>query len=873
MDSLPNAKSAKPPSSDGALAEHVLEADVEEDAASSGIDTDDDNDPTRMIDLYVAVQRKLFAIQPELTFTAIDQKSAKRGKRNNPLRSADRAGPKATKLLHKLSKLESDLLFDREEAQSRWTETRARLVKDSAERRRLRLDDPDLQDQQPSRQSAADRASPADDETSSAADKDITESLGDLFNGYDEEMANGAVMPQEQTPEGTVVTIQDFGKPTGLRPRKILEDACKARDSKSKVVFAQLNPNSNHSYRSSLSISWSRQQIEPLPPPIANVSSTFTSCHFSLCMNTISTPDPEQAVSYIATVALYVLFSHSQKEANVHLRLPSTWKNLWMELWREKQKLDEVKDKEDLRNLKKLVGKCQDQADPDFMYPSSMKSHCATTLSSADDGEQEDATPRTSENPQQSAKLWSFRASTPSFQHMLIARKTLPIWNYKSELLRSLEENQAVIICGETGCGKSTQFPSFILEHEMSNGRPCKIYCAQPRRISAISLARRVSEELGERRGDIGTSRSLVGYAIRLETKQSPATRLIYATTGVILRLLERASLGDVTHLILDEVHERTIDNDFLIIVLRALMARRPTLKVVLMSATVNASKFAHYFGGAPIVTIPGRTHPVETAYLEDAIEVTKYQIDVDNYRGPGRPEESDDHDVDIDISSQAKDHVLSKKNYSSKTLETVANFNEYCIDFSLIVKLLETIATSPSYASYSKAILVFLPGLAEIRRLSDTLAGHPRFSKGWRVFPLHSTVAMEEQELVFQVSPRGMKKIILSTNIAETGITVPDITCVIDTGKHREMRFDERRQLSRLIDCFISRANAKQRRGRAGRVQKGMCFHLFTKVRHDTMVSRHSTSPQLTTAVDQTHRCRKNRHRKCCVFRYKILY
>lgn len=356
----------------------------------------------------------------------------------------------------------------------------------------------------------------------------------------------------------------------------------------------------------------------------------------------------------------------------------------------------------------------------------------------------------------------------------------------------------------------------------------------EPRRISAISLARRVSEELGEKRGDLGTSRSLIGYAIRLESRVAAQTRCVYATTGLVMRMLEREDeLQGITHLILDEVHERTLDSDFLLVVLRRLMARRPTLRVVLMSATVNAQRFAEYMGSTPVLNIPGRTYPVETKFLEDAVEVSQYQIGSDTYSSEG-PIEEDDEQTD---STTQKDRVFGIKGYSAATCDTLFRLDEYRIAFDLIVRLLETIATKERFANYSKAILVFLPGLAEIRRLNDQLAGHPTFRSGWYICSLHSSIAMEEQEQAFNLPPDGVRKIVLSTNIAETGVTIPDITCVIDTGKHREMRFDERRQLSRLIEVFISKANAKQRRGRAGRVQNGLCFHLFTRARHDEIV------------------------------------
>lgn len=338
--------------------------------------------------------------------------------------------------------------------------------------------------------------------------------------------------------------------------------------------------------------------------------------------------------------------------------------------------------------------------------------------------------------------------------------------------------------------GKSTQVPSFILEHELLKGKPCKIYCTEPRRISAISLARRVSEELGERKSDLGTSRSLVGYAIRLESNTSKETRLVYATTGILMRMLEGSNdLQDVTHIVLDEVHERTIDSDFLLIVLRKLMLRRPNLKVVLMSATVDADRFSEYLDGASVLNVPGRTYPVQVRYLEDAVELTGYSLD------NGSLERFTDLDDDIEVadstlSDAAKaENIKELRGYSSNTRATIARMDPYRIDFDLVTQLITKIATDERYIMYSKAILVFLPGIGEIRQLNDMLVGHPAFSSNWYVYPLHSTIASEDQEAAFLVPPSGTRKIVLATNIAETGITIPDVTCVIDTGKHREMR------------------------------------------------------------------------------------
>lgn len=358
-----------------------------------------------------------------------------------------------------------------------------------------------------------------------------------------------------------------------------------------------------------------------------------------------------------------------------------------------------------------------------------------------------------------------------------------------------------------------------------------------------------MSEELGEGRSDLGTARSLVGYSIRLESNTVKETRLIYATTGIVMRMLEGSNeLREITHLVLDEVHERTIDSDFLLIVLKKLLEKRKDLKVILMSATVDAERFSNYLGRAPVLNVPGRTFPVEVKYLEDALEATGYTLD---WKGGEKMTDLDDDSIeDENDPSSAQKAAKDLRQYSAKTRGTLSQIDEYQIEFDLIVQLIRHIAVDSTYINYSKAILVFLPGIADIRTLNDLLLSEPFFQRSWEVYPLHSTIATEDQERAFLVPPEGTRKIVLATNIAETGITIPDVTCVIDTGKHREMRFDERRQLSRLIDTFISRANAKQRRGRAGRVQEGLCFHMFTKYRHDHLMSDQQTPEMLRLSL-----------------------
>ena len=204
------------------------------------------------------------------------------------------------------------------------------------------------------------------------------------------------------------------------------------------------------------------------------------------------------------------------------------------------------------------------------------------------------------------------------------------------------------------------------------------------------------------------------------------------------------------------------------------------------MSATVDADRFSAYLRNAPVLNIPGRTYPVETKFLEDAIEITRFQ------HGGNLKSDRPTYDISDDEGETVSDPnlgVADLTGYSANTREVLRRHNEYKIDYDLVVRLLEVIASEAHYAQYSKAVLVFLPGLAEIRRLNDILNSNQVFARKWMIHSLHSAIATEDQEKAFVVPPAGVRKVVIATNIAETGITIPDVTCVIDTGKHREIR------------------------------------------------------------------------------------
>lgn len=264
------------------------------------------------------------------------------------------------------------------------------------------------------------------------------------------------------------------------------------------------------------------------PVPLSMISYKSDSRLTLISMTSISTPTVLQSEAYVSTVALFLLFAHSPKESKAHMRLPAVWRDLWTELSEVKKEHETGLDKDEFRGIQKLLQETTHRFEDDVVLTNNFRKRNGTN----DVTESNVIDVRRKEDSQDSdrlIKLWKEKSSTPSFLKMARDRAKLPISDYRNEILDTLAAHQAVIICSETGSGKSTQIPSFILENELLAGRSCKIYVTEPRRISAISLARRVSEELGERKNDIGTLSSLIGYAIRLESKISASTRLIFA--------------------------------------------------------------------------------------------------------------------------------------------------------------------------------------------------------------------------------------------------------------------------------------------------------------------------------------------------------
>ena len=416
---------------------------------------------------------------------------------------------------------------------------------------------------------------------------------------------------------------------------------------------------------------------------------------------------------------------------------------------------------------------------------------------------------------------WNFRHRSTQQQSILSKRKMLPAWNLQATIVSTVRANQVTIISGETGSGKSTQAVQFILDDMIQRkvGDSANIVCTQPRRISALGLAERVSEE---RCSVVGNE---IGYAIRGESRQKlGSTRITFVTTGVLLRRLQAsggstddvvAALADVSHVVVDEVHERNLDIDFLLIVLRVVLDKRKDFRLILMSATLDAGVFETYFKSSASVAkleIQGRTHPVEDIYLDDVLRLTGFNANQGMQRIDDKETAWDDEDPSI-----------------AKTIQNLG----MRINYDLIASTVQAI--DADLESSEGGILIFLPGTLEINRTLDAVGRLPSI----HALPLHASLTPAEQRRVFPPAPKGKRKVIVATNVAETSITIEDIVAVIDLGKVKETSFDPSNNMVKLEEVWASRAACKQRRGRAGRVRAGKCYKLYTRKAEAKMAER----------------------------------
>ncbi|OON18972.1 helicase protein [Opisthorchis viverrini] len=356
----------------------------------------------------------------------------------------------------------------------------------------------------------------------------------------------------------------------------------------------------------------------------------------------------------------------------------------------------------------------------------------------------------------------------------------LPMAAYRVPLLSHLATHQVVVVAGDTGCGKSTQVPQYLHNGDLdSNDQPCgrgykHIAVTQPRRIACISLASRVSTELLNECG------SKVGYQVRFERSRTKATQILFLTEGLLLRQMQLDPfLKEYDALVLDEVHERHWQTDCLLGLVKCLVAARPELRVVLMSATINVKLFSSFFGNCPILEVPGRLFPIDLKYI------------------PPTPSEI----------AQSSDRL----------------------DPSPYIRLLQRI-DAKYLATERGDLLVFLPGMAEIQAVMEPAKAYAEQTKRWIILPLHSTLSARDQEKVFHVAPDGVRKCVLSTNIAETSLTIDGIRFVADSGRVKELSWDATARMRRLKEFPVSKASADQRKGRAGRTGPGVCYRFYTQ-------------------------------------------
>jgi HrpA-like RNA helicase len=458
----------------------------------------------------------------------------------------------------------------------------------------------------------------------------------------------------------------------------------------------------------------------------------------------------------------------------------------------------------------------------------------------------------------------------PALTELRRLKLELPMNQSRKQVMKMINENDVCVVVGATGSGKTTQVPQLIMDDLIREGKgaTCNIICTQPRRIAAVSVAQRVSVERNE---SLGKS---VGYSVRFDQKPPEFGGSVhYVTTGILLRLMQDGqddALEGISHIIVDEVHERDLNNDFLLVILKNLIEERratgkPAIKIVLMSATIDTSLFCRYFGSGypnnlcPFIEIPGRTFPVTLHFLDEIYPelrstypqhlITDLYSKTDNdyidRELEGRPRSAHlFHSLQTeDLEDDGSDDNVSIIDWKSKA--TVDEYGQISLGINREDSLTPVGLMGLTIAHIAKtttdgSILVFLPGLQEIvgleKQLKEKLPLGVDFSNEdlYRVHVLHSSLPHLQQG-VFSPADPGQRKIILATNIAETSITIPDVIYVVDSSKQREMQYDKARRISTLMSTWTAKSNAQQRAGRAGRVAHGHYYTMASRARYES--------------------------------------
>nr|XP_049706100.1 ATP-dependent RNA helicase DHX30 isoform X1 [Helicoverpa armigera]XP_049706101.1 ATP-dependent RNA helicase DHX30 isoform X1 [Helicoverpa armigera] len=408
-------------------------------------------------------------------------------------------------------------------------------------------------------------------------------------------------------------------------------------------------------------------------------------------------------------------------------------------------------------------------------------------------------------SPSASALERRDRALSKKFQQYDEALTPLPIDDFRQQITSTLSKNRVIIIVGAAGCGKSTRAPAAILRE---CGADARVIVSEPRRVAAMGLAERVASEMGE---EVGES---IGYQVRLHSKppKPPGGSILYCTSGVLLRRLQtNPGLQGCSHVIIDEAHERDVNTDITLLLLKKALDLNEALKVVVMSATLDTGVFTSYFNPCPVIEVPGRTFPVEVSYLDD----------IQKKIGVGLP---------------FTEEVCAKEDGRPQVK---------CQEVAELIKVIDS-------KEKEGAILVFLPGWSEIKLTKQLLEEHYGNSPMHMILPVHSRLSTTDQAKMFSTPPQGVRKIVLATNVAETSVTIPDVVYVIDSGAHKENRIKEGTGTASLETVWVSLASAKQRTGRAGRVQPGHCYRMYTKEK-EAEFAPHSTPEILRIPLVQT--------------------
>ena len=398
------------------------------------------------------------------------------------------------------------------------------------------------------------------------------------------------------------------------------------------------------------------------------------------------------------------------------------------------------------------------------------------------------------------AKCSARKANLPKPEYPL----ELPVSSRRDEIAKAIANNQVVIVCGETGSGKTTQLPKICLE--LGRGVAGLIGHTQPRRIAARSVASRIAQELNSPLGEV------VGYKVRFNDKITDGSYVKLMTDGILLAETQGDKfLNAYDTIIIDEAHERSLNIDFLLGYLKQLLPKRPDLKVIVTSATIDAERFSSHFNGAPVIEVSGRTYPVEIRYRP---------LGKAGFRAK---ESSDAENAQFDLEDENIFGIVRKAKTEARWLEE--DDEEEAIEEAIMD------AADDLLRQDDGDILVFLPGEREIRDVAEHLRkyqGRSTKLKHIEVLPLFARLSIEDQQKIFK--PHSARRIVLATNVAETSLTVPGIKYVIDAGLARMNRYSVRAKVEQLQIEKISQAAAKQRAGRCGRVSNGICVRLYSE-------------------------------------------